>query len=51
MDKFDDLPDIIEKDTKPKFMTEVSKTSYSDQKVSNGLMPLFEEEPTDVPNE
>ena len=25
MDKFDDLPDIVEKDTKPKFVTEVHK--------------------------
>ena len=51
MDKFDDLPDIVEKDTKPKFLTEVHQPAPADQQVSNGLMPLFDEEPTDVPHE
>ena len=46
MDQFDDLPDFVEKDSKPKFMTEVHKPSNQDQQVSNGLKPLFEDEPT-----
>ena len=41
MDQFDDLPDIVEKDTKPKFQTEVSHNSNQHQQVSNGLVPLF----------
>ena len=27
MDQFDDLPDVVEKDTKPKFQTEVHTAS------------------------
>ena len=51
MDKFDDLPDLIEKDTKPKFQTEIHKTIGKDGNgaaghISNGLEPLFDEEST-----
>ena len=46
MDKFDDLPEDIEKDDKPKFVTQVSDPATSNQQVSNGLMPLFEEDDT-----
>ena len=51
MDKFDDLPDDIPKDTRPKFQTEIHKTVGKDGNtnpaggVSNGLEPLFQEEP------
>ena len=41
MDQFDDLPDFVEKDTKPKFQTEVSHNSNQNQQISNGLVPLF----------
>ena len=41
MDQFDDLPDIAEKDNKPKWVTEVHATSPQDQQISNGLEPLF----------
>ena len=43
MDQFDDLPDILDNDSKPKFMTEVSTNGPSGT-VSNGLEPLFEDE-------
>ena len=46
MDQFDDLPDFVEKDSKPKFMTEVQKPTHENQQNSNGLMPLFGDEPT-----
>ena len=46
MDKFDDLPDDIVKDTKTKFVTEVNKNPNLNQQVSNLLEPLFEEEQT-----
>ena len=41
MDQFDDLPDIVEKDDKPKFQTEVSNSSNLNQQVANLLVPLF----------
>ena len=49
MDQFDDLPDIIEKDTKPKFQTEVHNNgdaAGTSGPYDNGLKPLFEEEST-----
>ena len=52
MDQFDDLPDNIDSDAKPKFMTEVHSandpagTIATSGTISNGLQPLFEEEST-----
>ena len=43
MDQFDDLPDVVEKDDKPKFQTEVSNSGPSTG-ISNGLQPLFGDE-------
>ena len=31
MDQFDDLPDFVENDTKPKFLTEVNNNSDQSQ--------------------
>ena len=45
MDQFDDLPDVVEKDTKPTFQTEVHNNGPSSG-ISNGLQPLFAEEST-----
>ena len=42
----DDLPDVVEKDTKPKFLTEVSNNSGQNQPISNGLVPLFRDDLT-----
>ena len=41
MDEFDDLPDVVEKDDKPKFQTEMNNNSNLNQRVANLLMPLF----------
>ena len=49
MDQFDDLPDIVEKDNKPKFQTEVSNSSNLNQQVANLFVPLFGDEPTEAP--
>ena len=48
MDQFDDLPDVIDSDAKPKFLTEVHPAGAiaSGGTISNGLQPLFEEEST-----
>ena len=46
MDQFDDLPDVVEKDTKPKFETEVhshgptGNAAGSGQGIPNGLQPI-----------
>ena len=40
MDQFDDLPDVVEKDAKPQFQTEVHINGPSSG-ISNGLQPLF----------
>ena len=41
MDQFDDLPDVVEKDDKPKFKTEVHFANKATGQISNGLQPLF----------
>ena len=48
MDQFDDLPDVIDSDAQPKFLTEVppAGTIASSGTIPNGLQPLFEEEST-----
>ena len=50
MDQFDDLPDVVDKDDKPRFLTEVHSTgnaagNYGDKgPYGNGLWPLFDDD-------
>ena len=48
MDQFDDLPDIVEKDSKPTFQTEICHNSDLNQQVANLFVPLFGDEPTEA---
>ena len=48
MDQFDDLPDIVEKDNKPTFQTEICNNSNLNQQVANLFVPLFGDEPTEA---
>ena len=41
MDQFDDLPDVVEKDDKPKFVTEVHKPPGQLQQVSTWPVSMF----------
>ena len=48
MDQFDDLTDIVEKDTKPKFQPEICNNSNLNQQVSNLFVPLFGDDPQEA---
>ena len=41
MDQFDDLPDVVKKDDKPKFQTEVHQAPGQLQQVSTWHVSLF----------